>query len=142
MNILVSPTTGRITGIIDWAEAEVLPFGLALYGLQNLLGYMGPGGWNYYDIRDQLEQFFWNQFWDCVADGRGPLEDRKWKAVTTARHLGVLLRYGFEWENGMVERAVTEDDAGLLTYLDAFLLAGEGETSFVQEGQEKAFKPN
>ena len=44
MNILVSPITGRITGIIDWAEAKVLPFGLALYGLENLLGYMGPGG--------------------------------------------------------------------------------------------------
>ena len=36
-------TTGQITGIIDWAEAEVLPFGLALYGLENLLGYMGTG---------------------------------------------------------------------------------------------------
>lgn len=58
MNILVSPTTGRVTGIIDWAEAEVLPFGLALYGLENLLGNMGLGGWEYFEIRDELEQSF------------------------------------------------------------------------------------
>ena len=43
MSILVAPRTGRATGIIDWAEAEVLHFGLALSGLENLLGYMGPG---------------------------------------------------------------------------------------------------
>ena len=34
MNILVSPTMGGVTGIIDWAEADILPFGLALYGLK------------------------------------------------------------------------------------------------------------
>ena len=53
MNIHVSPTTGGVTGIIDWAEAEVLPFGLALYGLENLLGYMGPEGWRHFEIRDE-----------------------------------------------------------------------------------------
>ncbi|KAK8036868.1 hypothetical protein PG994_015365 [Apiospora phragmitis] len=30
MNILVNHTTGNITGILDWAEARVLPFGFAL----------------------------------------------------------------------------------------------------------------
>jgi len=125
MNILVSPTSGRITGIIDWAEAEVLPFGLALYSLENLLGYMGPGGWNYFDIRDQLEQNFWNQFWECIAGDKGPLlEGRRRNAVTIAQQVGVLIQYGFEWENGIVERAVTEKDTGALAYLDAFLHTG------------------
>ena len=32
-NIMVEPTTCRLTGFVDWAEAEVLPFGLCLYGL-------------------------------------------------------------------------------------------------------------
>ncbi|KAL9128891.1 MAG: hypothetical protein Q9217_002513 [Psora testacea] len=125
MNILVSPTTGRVTGIIDWAEAEVLPFGLALYGLENLLGYMGPGGWNYFEIWDELEQKFWNQFWDCITNAKAPPEDRIRHSVTIARQVGVLMQYGFKWENGTVERAVTEKDAGSLAYLDAFLLTDE-----------------
>lgn len=125
MNILVSPTTGRVTGIIDWAEAEILPFGLALYGLENLLGYMGPGGWSYFEIRDELEQRFWNQFWDCIAVAKAPPDDSIRHAVAIARQVGVLMQYGFEWENGTVERAVTEKDTGSLAYLDAFLLTGE-----------------
>ncbi|KAH6649586.1 hypothetical protein F5144DRAFT_607715 [Chaetomium tenue] len=40
MNLLVDPATGRLTGVVDWAEARALPFGLALYGLENVLG--GP----------------------------------------------------------------------------------------------------
>ncbi len=30
MNFLVNPETGHLTGVIDWAEAEILPFGYAL----------------------------------------------------------------------------------------------------------------
>ncbi|KAL9124204.1 MAG: hypothetical protein Q9217_006446 [Psora testacea] len=125
MNILVSPTTGCITGIIDWAEAEVLPFGLALYGLENLLGYMGPGRWNYFDIRDELEQKFWNHFWDCLADAKRPVGDGRRNTIMIARQVGVLIQYGFEWENGVLKGAVTEENAGSLAYLDAFLLPGK-----------------
>ncbi|KAM3518327.1 hypothetical protein MY4038_010123 [Beauveria bassiana] len=45
MNILVDPASGKITGVVDWAEASVQPFGFALYALDNTLGYMGPSGW-------------------------------------------------------------------------------------------------
>lgn len=37
----------------------------------------------------------------------------------------MLMQYGFKWKTGVVERAVTEEDAGSLAYLDAFLLTGE-----------------
>lgn len=60
VNLLVSPSIGRVTGIIEWAEAELLPFGLALYGLDVLLGYLGLGGWSYLEIWDELEQNFGN----------------------------------------------------------------------------------
>ncbi|TVY88280.1 hypothetical protein LAWI1_G005163, partial [Lachnellula willkommii] len=39
-NIMLSPSSGRLTGLVDWAEAEVLPFGLCLYGLEEILGEM------------------------------------------------------------------------------------------------------
>ncbi|KAF3050033.1 hypothetical protein E8E11_004357 [Didymella keratinophila] len=37
-NILVDEQTWKITGLVDWAEAEHLPFGTCLYGLEHLLG--------------------------------------------------------------------------------------------------------
>ncbi|KAH8725952.1 hypothetical protein GQ44DRAFT_795184 [Phaeosphaeriaceae sp. PMI808] len=33
MNIFVDPNTGHITGIIDWAEARILTFGISLWGM-------------------------------------------------------------------------------------------------------------
>ena len=124
-NILVSPTMGGVTGIIDWAEAEVLPFGLALYGLENLLGYMSPEGWRSFEIRDELEQRFWDQLWDRIAGSPAPPDNSIRHTVAIARQVGVLMRYGFTWEDGSVERAVTEEDKGSLAYLDALLLTGE-----------------
>ena len=138
MNILVSPTTGGVTGIIDWAEAEVLPFGLALYGLENLLGNMGPEGWRYFEIRDELEQRFWDQLWDSIAGSRAPPDDGIRHTVTIARQVGVLMQYGFLWEDGTVERAVTEEDKGSLAYLDAFLLTGERHSMAEQMGNGTA----
>jgi len=47
-------------------------------------------------------------------------------SVRTARGVGILLRYGFEWENGTVEKVVTRKDASSLAYLDVFLGTGAG----------------
>ncbi|KAI1912747.1 hypothetical protein LOZ61_003185 [Ophidiomyces ophidiicola] len=38
MNTLVMPVTGQISGLVDWAEASILPFGMGLYGLEIMLG--------------------------------------------------------------------------------------------------------
>ncbi|KAF5963452.1 Mus38-like protein [Fusarium bulbicola] len=68
MNLLISPETGHITGIVDWAEARVLPFGFSLWGFENILGFMDSKGWHYYDNRDELEDLFWRTFWTEVPD--------------------------------------------------------------------------
>ncbi|TQV93743.1 Protein kinase-like protein [Cordyceps javanica] len=62
MNILVDPASGKITGVVDWAEASAQPFGFALYALDNTLGYMGPSGWKYYENADCLRKAFWTEF--------------------------------------------------------------------------------
>lgn len=62
MNIIVDPETGHIKGIIDWIDAKIQPFGLALWGLQNVLGYMNEEGWHYFDQHEQLEKMFWETF--------------------------------------------------------------------------------
>jgi hypothetical protein len=45
-------------GVIDWAEAEILPFGCALWGLENVLGFMDLHGWHYFDSHKELEDLF------------------------------------------------------------------------------------
>lgn len=44
VNLLINSKTGNVTGVIDWAEASVLPFGFSLYGLENIFGSMSADG--------------------------------------------------------------------------------------------------
>lgn len=115
MNILVNHTTGNITGILDWAEARVLPFGFALWGLENFLGWMDSGGWHYYDCQHELEELFWKTFQE---EARG-LTSTMLELVKKARMAGLLCRYGFAEGNESFE-VVKISDAPSKSYLDAF----------------------
>jgi hypothetical protein len=127
-NILVDEETWAITGLIDWAEAEYLPFGTCLYGLENLLGYVSPpsaslpGGnisptFVYYDNAPDLRQLFWAHLFEAVPEMKLRQDDLK-----TMRDVGVLLWYGYAWDEGAIDRVVNEkDDAVEVTCLRAFL---------------------
>lgn len=116
MNVMVDPEIGGITGVIDWAEAKVLPFGMSLWGFQNMLGVMNSTGWHYYENYSRLESLFWDVFYRTV----GPVSHHDKRAMKIAERAGLILRYGFTWEDGLVERPVTERDSSI-RYLDAFL---------------------
>ncbi|UKZ82632.1 hypothetical protein TrVFT333_010425 [Trichoderma virens FT-333] len=96
MNILIDPETGEITGIVDWAEAGVLPFGFALYALDHLLGYMTPDRWIPHDNAKTLEVEFWKSF--CAMAGGVSLSEMK--LIKVARTAGLLLRYGVAYQPG------------------------------------------
>ncbi|KAK4038782.1 hypothetical protein C8A01DRAFT_37270 [Parachaetomium inaequale] len=119
MNLLVDPATGRLTGVLDWAEARVLPFGLALYGLENALGWMDGGGWHYFEQAPALREGFWQVFRERAA-GVGD-EEGVMEGIEVARMVGVFYRYGFVFEGREVVRAVGEGEMG---YLDAFCGGG------------------
>ncbi|KAH0499087.1 hypothetical protein TgHK011_006303 [Trichoderma gracile] len=67
-NILVNPKSGRLTGLIDWAEAEWLPFGMALYGIEEVLGEaVDPSqGFEYYADHRELRQLFCQRWSDTI----------------------------------------------------------------------------
>lgn len=67
MNIMDNFQVGGITGVIDWAETRILPFGMALWGVQNMLGVMDSKGWHYYGNAVQLEKLFWEEFYGQVG---------------------------------------------------------------------------
>lgn len=96
MNILVEPKTGEITGIIDWAEAGVQPFGFALYALDNLLGYLTPTGWIFHSGAELLRNEFWRVFDDIV----GGVSEIEMRLIRLARAAGLFLRYGVPYRPG------------------------------------------
>lgn len=96
MNILANPKTGDITGIIDWAEARIQPFGFALYSLDNMLGYLSLDGWVAYSTAKYLRDEFWKMFCEIV----GGLSQREMELIQLARLAGLFLRYGIPYRPG------------------------------------------
>ncbi|KAI0398958.1 hypothetical protein F4802DRAFT_613095 [Xylaria palmicola] len=116
MNILVHTETGSITGIVDWAEARILPFGFSLWGFENILGYMDSKGWHYYDNRHELERIFWNTFY---MEAGNPSDDDL-HLIQTARMAGLFCRYGLVLDGKSYKDVVDESDLSSFAYLDAF----------------------
>jgi hypothetical protein len=129
-NIIVVPESGVLSGLVDWAEAEYLPFGTCLYGLEHLLGRLSRS-WKrgsfiesrrfiYYDCAKELRCHFW-QVLRAEIPALGT-EKRLLDAVVLAKTVGTLLWYGYAWDNGAIDRVVNcVDDVEELTYLDAFI---------------------
>ena len=116
MNILINFETGNITGIVDWAEARVLPFGFALWGLENMFGYMDSTGWHYYDNRHELEEHFWQAFWTKTHN----TSEGDMQLIRSARMVGLFCRYGFTVEGKTLKGMIVPTDPSSLMYLDAF----------------------
>jgi hypothetical protein len=123
-NILVDAEAGAIQGVVDWAEAEWLPFGTCLYALEHFLGYLEsatPCGsaptWRYYTHAPFLRARFHEKLLQ-YASGLA----HRGSEIGAMRDLGVLLWYGYAWDNGRIDRVVNEeDDAAEVECLRAFL---------------------
>jgi hypothetical protein len=99
----------QLKGLIDWAEAEYLPFGVGLYGLEELLGFASGGkgeedggGKNarypplgstfaYFACAEELRAIFWEELGAAVPELVTDLALRA--TVEHARLLGLLLWY-------------------------------------------------
>lgn len=116
MNILINPKTGNITGIVDWAESRILPFGFALWGLENILGYMDSTGWHYYDNRRELEDCFWQVFKAKIRN----TSEADMRLIQRARMTGLFCRYGLIVEGKVLKGVIDATNSSSLMYLDAF----------------------
>ncbi|KAJ0159176.1 hypothetical protein CTA2_10185 [Colletotrichum tanaceti] len=110
-NIMVQHGSSHLVGVIDWAEAEVAPFGTNLHSLQSLTSKLHlKHGWIRYEDYDDLNLSFWETF-----DGEvGGLSHETIKAIRTARVLGLLRSHGFtsRLPNRAEPSPIKDDDTG------------------------------
>lgn len=106
-NVMVSPHSGELTGLLDWAEAEWLPFGIGMYGLEELLGEDDRGGrLVYYPEASRLRNLFWKQLALSIPELGS--NTRSTALVKRAQQLGVLLWHGIAFDDGNLNRVVEE----------------------------------
>lgn len=122
-NIMVDGTSCHLTGVIDWAEAEICPFGQNLHSLQAVTGALHlKKGWRRYEGYEALQDTFWSTFQDEVGD----LSAETIKTIKTARVMGLLLSCGFtdRLSNMPPATPIRDDETGRynMLSLDGFLL--------------------
>jgi hypothetical protein len=126
-NILLDPRTGHLFGLVDWAEAETLPFGICLYGLEEILGHITPKKqFLYYPDAEQARAAFWAKLHAEIPE---LADEQIFNALLLARELGILLWHGFAFDDGAINRVVQEGrDWQEICYLDTLLGQGGGRT--------------
>ena len=117
LKIFINPSTGHITGIIDWSKATISPFGISLWSLENLLGLMDSLGWHYYPNCDALRDLFWQTF-ELASGGLSAKEKR---VIQIARMAGLFLQYVFSSANG--SQAPVKKGSTFFRHLNAFCAA-------------------
>ena len=91
-NIMVNGETCQLVGVIDWAEAEIGPFGTNLHSVQPLISkFHLKHGWIRYLDYEVLEQ----TFWDTLTEQTVGLSAETLHTIKLARILGLLRSSGF-----------------------------------------------
>ncbi|KKO96463.1 hypothetical protein THAR02_11435 [Trichoderma harzianum] len=122
-NIIVDETSCHLVGVIDWAGAEICPFGLNLDSLQAFTGKLDyRQGWTRYQDYTGLQDTFWDVFTQEV----GGLTETEIRAIKLARVTGLLLSHGFTRRLANEPPAVPigddEDGRYNMLSLDGFLI--------------------
>lgn len=125
-----SPGGFVLSGFLDWAEAEYLPFGVGTYGLEALLGEAAGGGrFGYYPEAQELREYFWLRLEAEIPELRHQFGPEGFKKNVEAAHtLGVLLWHGIAFDNGRLDRVVDEgklEDEEEVRILDLFFARNE-----------------
>lgn len=123
-NIMVDPVTGHLTGLIDWAEGEWLPFGVGFYGLEEVLGEENPDrlGFDYYPEHQDLRALFWSVFLQAAEPPQAMISSRWMADLRLCRQLGILLWRGIAFDDGRLDSVVdAKKDRLELRKLELFL---------------------
>ncbi|CAK7228428.1 hypothetical protein SCUCBS95973_006879 [Sporothrix curviconia] len=110
-NIMVDEESCHLVGVLDWAEAEIGPFGTNLHSLQDLMSKLHlTNGWIRYEDYDELVACFW----ETLDSEVGGLDEDTVKAIKAARVLGLLRSWAFtsRLANEPAPVPVRDDESG------------------------------
>ncbi|CAH0023443.1 unnamed protein product, partial [Clonostachys rhizophaga] len=91
-NIYVDEAIGRITGIVDWSDGIIAPFGVSLSSLEAILGVQTLTSWHFHPNHLSLRERFWETFYGEIGNSSG--EGRR--SIEIARLFGLFRAHGFE----------------------------------------------
>lgn len=125
-NIHVNAETGHLTGICDWRDTAIGPFGVSLGGLETMLGInRRKEGWCYHPNQQELRDVFWKALLDALGGVTDDLIQRLW----VARTIGLFLAHGFIYGDKGNRFPAGEGD-GELPYLEAATLGLVAHTQY------------
>jgi Phosphotransferase enzyme family len=117
-NIHVSTETGRMTGICDWKDTVISPFGMSLGGLETMLGVPTiKESLRYHANQQELRDLFWESFYQAM----GEVSEEQKELIEVARLVGLFLDNGFEWNDAGIKVPASEGYMSL-RYLEAVTL--------------------
>ncbi|KAK4198183.1 hypothetical protein QBC40DRAFT_205523 [Triangularia verruculosa] len=141
VNVEKSKGELRLMGVVDWAEAEFLPFGTGLYGLWSILRCLDglrPSDGEEVGGRVKMREVFWSELEREVPKLKTDEDFRE--RVKLAELMGVLLWNGIAFDNGALDRVVEEGrDDKEIEMLDQILF-GDGGGDFAGLGGKKVEK--
>ncbi|TAQ84463.1 hypothetical protein B7494_g7212 [Chlorociboria aeruginascens] len=91
-NFHVNEATGHITGVVDWADAIIAPFGLSLGGLETILGVQTSSSWHFHPNHVELRDYFWDTFYEHT----GLISAESRRSIEVARLFGLFRTHGFD----------------------------------------------
>ncbi|KAK8076295.1 hypothetical protein PG994_003567 [Apiospora phragmitis] len=94
-NVLVDEESFDISGVIDWSQASVQPFGFELWALRRMLGVMSGPGWHDYSSRGVSESAFWDEFWHATGINDDKQRNYIQRQSLLASKLGVVMDFAF-----------------------------------------------
>jgi hypothetical protein len=118
MNIHVDEVSGSITGIVDWADAKIAPFGTSFGGLETILGVQTSSRWLFHPDHKYLRIQFWNTFYEVT----GYLSDNDRRAIEVGRIFGLFRTYGVDSRPEKDNAVTLEEEDSEFVCLEALCL--------------------
>jgi hypothetical protein len=101
-NIHVSTETACLTGICDWKDTAIGPFGMSLGGLETMLGIRTmKERWRYHTNEQELRDLFWESFYQDM--GKVSEEQKELTALKSRDCLAcswAMVSNGISWVQG------------------------------------------
>ncbi|ODA81328.1 hypothetical protein RJ55_04293 [Drechmeria coniospora] len=118
MNLHLDERDGHVTGIVDWADAIVSPFGMSLRRLETILGVQTSSCWHFHANHGFLRALVRQTFHRIVGD----VSDEHLQAMQVERQLGIFRTHAFDGRPEMEGSSTVAEGDPSLVCLEAWCL--------------------